>query len=254
MKNQTPIHHILSCPDGRTIAYNRLEGKSVGVIFLGGFMSDMTGSKAIALEKHCKQRGHAFLRFDYSGHGQSSGAFCDGTITKWTDDAIFAIEQLTEGPQLLVGSSMGGWIMLLVALRLQKRIAGLIGVAAAPDFTEDLIARELNDEQCLAMKRDGYVCVPCNYNDKPYTITQALIDDGRNNLLLNDVISLSQPVRLIQGMKDKDVPWTTVLKLQEKLIGDDVETILVKNGDHRLSEPQDLKRLTETLDYLLDMI
>lgn len=254
MNSPTPINQILSRSDGTTIAYNRLKGKSVGVVFLGGFMSDMTGSKAIALEKHCKQRGQAFLRFDYSGHGQSSGAFCDGTISKWTDDAVFAIEQLSEGPQLLVGSSMGGWIMLLVALRLQKRVAGLIGVAAAPDFTEDLIARELNDEQRLAMQRDGSVLVPCDYDNKPYTITQALIDDGQNNLLLNNSISISQPVRLIQGMKDKDVPWATALKLQEKLAGDDVETILVKNGDHRLSEPHDMKRLTKTLDLLLDRI
>ena len=215
-------------------------------------MSDMTGSKAIALETHCKQRGQAFLRFDYSGHGQSSGAFSDGTISKWTDDAIFAIEQLSDGPQVLVGSSMGGWIMLLAALRMQKRVAGLIGLAAAPDFTEDLIAHVLNDEQRVAMQRDGFVLVPCDYDDEPYTITQTLIDDGRNNLLLNNSISLNQPVRLVQGLKDKDVPWVTALNLQEKLTGDDVETILVKNGDHRLSSPHDIKRLTKTLDMLLD--
>ena len=215
-------------------------------------MSDMTGSKAIAIEAHCKQRGQAFLRFDYSGHGQSSGAFSDGTISKWTDDAVFAIEKLSDGPQVLVGSSMGGWIMLLVALRMQKKVAGLIGLAAAPDFTEDLIAHELNDEQRLSMKRDGFVLLSCDYDDKPYTITQSLIDDGRNNLLLNNSISLNQPVRLIQGLKDKDVPWGTALNLQEKLTSDDVETTLVKNGDHRLSGPHDIKRLTKTLDLLLD--
>jgi pimeloyl-ACP methyl ester carboxylesterase len=252
MINPTPTYQILPRQDGTTIAYNRLEGKAAGVVFLGGFMSDMTGSKAIALEEHCKRRGQAFLRFDYTGHGQSSGAFSDGTIGKWTDDAIFAIEQLSEGPQVLVGSSMGGWIMLLVALRLQKRVAGLIGIAAAPDFTEDLIARELNDDQRLAIQRDGFVLVNCDYDDEPYTITQDLIDDGRNNLLLNDSISLNQPVRLIQGLKDKDVPWATALRLQEKLTGDDVELILVKNGRHRLSEPHDMKRLTKTLDLLLD--
>ena len=252
MNNPTPTHQTLPRQDGTTIAYNRLEGKSAGVVFLGGFMSDMTGSKAIALEKHCKKRGQAFLRFDYTGHGESSGAFSDGTIGKWTDDAVFAIEQLSDGPQVLVGSSMGGWIMLLAALRLHKRVAGLIGIAAAPDFTEDLIARELNDEQRLAMQRDGFVLVPCDYDDEPYTITQALIDDGRNNLLLNDSISLTQPVRLIQGLKDKDVHWVTALRLQEKLTGDDVETILVKDGNHRLSEPHDMKRLTKILDLLLD--
>lgn len=252
MNDSTPTYQILSRHDGTSIAYNRLKGKSAGVVFLGGFMSDMTGSKAIALETHCKQRGQAFLRFDYSGHGQSSGAFSDGTISKWTDDAIFAIEKLSDGPQILVGSSMGGWIMLLAALRMQKKVAGLIGLAAAPDFTEDLIAHELNDEQRLSMQRDGFVLVPCDYDDKPYTITQSLIDDGRNNLLLNNNISLNQPVRLIQGLEDKDVPWATALNLQEKLTSDDVETTLVKNGDHRLSGPHDIKRLTKTLDLLLD--
>jgi pimeloyl-ACP methyl ester carboxylesterase len=252
MNNSTHRHQILSRQDGTSIAYSRLKGKSTGVVFLGGFMSDMTGSKAIALETHCKKRGQAFLRFDYSGHGQSSGAFNHGTISKWTDDAIFTIEKLTDGPQVLVGSSMGGWIMLLVALRLQKKIAGLIGIAAAPDFTEDLINDALNDEQRTAMQRDGLVLVPCDYDNEPYTITKSLIEDGRNNLLLNNSISLDQPVRLIQGLKDKDVPWSTALNLQNKLSGDDVEIILVKNGDHRLSEPHDIKRLTRTLDLLLD--
>jgi len=252
MNDSTPTHQILTRQDGTSIAYNRLKGKSAGVVFLGGFMSDMTGSKAIALEMHCKKRGQAFLRFDYSGHGQSSGTFSDGTISKWTDDAIFAIEQLSDGPQVLVGSSMGGWIMLLVALRMNKNVAGLIGLAAAPDFTENLIAHELNDKQRLALQRDGFVLVPCDYDDKPYTITQSLIDDGRNNLLLNKSISLNQPVRLIQGLKDKDVPWLTALNLQEKLTSDDVEITLVKNGDHRLSGPNDIKRITKTLDLLLD--
>jgi pimeloyl-ACP methyl ester carboxylesterase len=252
MNYSTPSHLILTRQDGTSIAYNRLKGKSAGVVFLGGFMSDMTGSKAIALETHCKKRGQAFLRFDYSGHGQSSGAFSDGTISKWTDDAIFAIEQLSDGPQILVGSSMGGWIMLLVALRMKKNIAGLIGLAAAPDFTEDLIAHELDDNQRIAMQRDGFVLVSCEYNNEPYTITQSLIDDGRKNLLLNKSISLNLPVRLIQGLKDTDVPWLTALNLQEKLTSVDVETILVKNGDHRLSGPHDIKRLTKTLDLLLD--
>ena len=252
MSDLTPTHQILARQDGTSIAYNRLKGKSIGVVFLGGFMSDMTGSKAMALELHCKQRGQAFLRFDYSGHGQSSGTFREGTISKWTDDAIFAIEQLSDGPQILVGSSMGGWIMLLVALRLQDRISGLIGLASAPDFTQDLITKKLNDEQRIDLHRNGFIQVPCDYDNEPYTITQALIDDGQKNLLLKNNIQITQPVRLIQGLKDRDVPWTTAISLQEKLIGDDVEIILVKNGDHRLSEPQDLLRLTKTLDYLLD--
>ncbi len=247
-------HQILARPDGATIAYNRSGGNSPGVVFLGGFMSDMTGSKALALEEHCKIRGQSFLRFDYTGHGLSSGAFADGTIGEWAADAIYTIEQLTEGPQVLVGSSMGGWIMLLAALALKERIAAMIGIAAAPDFTEDLITNELSAEQRETMRRDGYVNVPSDYDDEPYTITQALIDNGRSNLLLNDVIPLTLPVRLIQGLKDQDVPWRTALRLQERLASNDVEVTLVKNGDHRLSEPTDLERLVGILDRLLDTI
>ena len=250
MNEPTP-HQILTRPDGATIAYNSLAGKSPGVVFLGGFMSDMCGSKALALELHCQEREQAFLRFDYTGHGQSSGAFTDGTISQWANDALYVIEHLTQGPQVLVGSSMGGWIMLLVALRLKERVCGLIGLAAAPDFTEDLIARELTDAQREAMARDGFVQVACDYDDEPYTITQNLIDDGRINLLLGADIPLNLPVRLIQGLKDKDVPWVTALKIQEKLTSTDVEVTFVKDGNHRLSEPVDLKRLTTTLDTLL---
>ncbi|MBT4933180.1 MAG: alpha/beta hydrolase [Rhodospirillaceae bacterium] len=253
MTDQTPSQ-ILARPDGATIAYNSIPGKSPGVVFLSGFMSDMTGTKAMALEEHCKACGQAFLRFDYSGHGQSSGAFAEGTIGQWAQDAIYAIENLTEGPQVLVGSSMGGWIMLLAALRLKERVCALIGLAAAPDFTEDLVARELTDEQRQIMARDGFIEVPCDYDDgEPYTITQKLIDDGRNNLLLGGDIALNQPVRLIQGLKDSDVPWSTALKLQEKITSTDVEVTLIKDGDHRLSEPDDLARLRVTLDALLDI-
>jgi len=251
MNDPTP-YQILTRPDGATIAYNRLEGDSPGVVFLTGFMSDMNGSKALALEEHCKSRGQAYLRFDYSGHGQSSGAFTEGSIGQWARDATDAVEQLTDGPQVLVGSSMGGWIMLLVALHLKQRVCGLIGLAAAPDFTEDLIANELSEQQRQAMARDGFVQVACDYGDEPYTITRKLIDDGRNHLLLSGDIDLHQPVRLIQGIKDNDVPWQTALKLQEKLTSTDVEVTLVKDGDHRLSEPDDLKRLTSILDTLLD--
>jgi len=252
-----PIPSILTRDDGTSIAYHVLEdvrsGKSMPcVVFLGGFMSDMTGSKAIALESFCRTRGQAFLRFDYSGHGQSSGRFRDGTIGSWAEDAIYAIENLTQGPLILVGSSMGGWIMLLTALRLKSRIKALIGIAAAPDFTEDLIARELNDHQRKAIEQDGYVEIPSDYGDEPYVITRALIEDGKQNLLLQSSIPLDIPVRLIQGMKDADVPWQTALRIQENLESDDVEITFVKNGDHRLSEPHDLERLLRTLEALTD--
>ncbi len=216
-------------------------------------MSDMTGSKALALEEHCRKQGRAFLRFDYSGHGQSSGAFRDGTIGRWADDALDAIERLTEGPQILVGSSMGGWIMLLTALKLKHRVAGLIGIAAAPDFTEDLIGRELTEEQRQAVESAGFVNIPSDYGDEPYTITKALIEDGRDHLLLGGPIPLNGPVRLIHGLKDADVPWRTALRLQDALTSTDVEVTLVKDGDHRLSEPHDLARLTDSLDRLIGL-
>ncbi|NQV47654.1 MAG: alpha/beta hydrolase [Rhodospirillaceae bacterium] len=245
---------ILARPDGRAIAYHQSGGKLPGVVFLTGFMSDMTGTKAMAMESHCREKGRAFLRFDYTGHGQSSGNFADGTIGQWADDAVAAISELTEGPQVLVGSSMGGWIMLLAARRLKPRIVGLIGLAAAPDFTENLIDRELNDTQRQALARDGVIHVACDYGDDPYTITQALIDDGRDHLLLGGPIDIDVPVRLIQGLQDADVPWQTAIKLQEVLRSSDVEVTLVKNAGHRLSEPGDLKRLTDTLDQLLEKL
>ena len=219
-----------------------------------GFMSDMTGTKATALETWCQKHDKSFLRFDYRGHGHSSGEFSDGTIGMWTDDAVFAIENLTTGPQILVGSSMGGWIMLLAALRLKKRIAGLLGLAAAPDFTEELIHKELKEEHLAILNRDGFISLPGDYGDEPYIITKKLIEDGRHNMVLNGTIELDVPVRLIQGMNDADVPWASALKIQEKLRTNDVEVTLVKNGDHRLSEPEDLDRLTRTLEQLINQI
>lgn len=244
--------HFLECGDGRTIAYHYLPGKSPGVVFLTGFKSDMTGGKALALEAYCRARGQAFLRFDYTGHGQSSGVFEEGSIGQWTDDAITALDELTEGEQVLVGSSMGGWIMLLVALARKARIRGLLGIAAAPDFTRDLLWDEFTDAQKEQMARDGFVELPNCYDDQaPYRICKPLIDDGWDRLLLDKPIDLDIPVRLIHGLEDEDVPWRTSLKIQEQLTSDDVEVQLIKDGGHRLSENRDLDRLTRTLDALL---
>lgn len=237
--------------DGATIAYHRTPGKSPGVVFLTGFMSDMSGSKALHLEEHCKSQGRAFLRFDYQGHGESSGAFEDGTIGSWAGDAVFALDELCEGPQVLVGSSMGGWIMVLAALQRPERIAGMLGIAAAPDFTEDLIEPGLTPEQRDALMRDGSIPVENDYGDKPYAITRELLEDGRKNLVLRKSIPLTCPARLIHGMKDEDVPWQTSLQLKQMLTSSDVETILIKDGGHRLSEPDDLERLTRVLEALV---
>ncbi|MFP6745490.1 MAG: alpha/beta hydrolase [Alphaproteobacteria bacterium] len=242
-------------PGGHRLAYHATPGALPGVIFLGGFMSDMTGTKAMALEAHCRVRSQAFLRFDYLGHGQSSGAFADGTIGRWADDAIAALDQLTEGPQILVGSSMGGWIMLLAALARPQRAVGLIGIAAAPDFTEDIMRNRFDDGQRETLAADGKVLIPSDYGDgEPYIVSRALIEDGRDNLLLVGDIAIDCPVRLLQGMKDTDVPWRTALAVADKLTGDDVEITLVKHGDHRLSEPTDLARLGRTLDRLIDEV
>jgi pimeloyl-ACP methyl ester carboxylesterase len=250
---QTTSVAKLNRKDGSTIAYHRTSGKFPGVVFLTGFRSDMTGSKALALESYCQQRGQAFLRFDYTGHGQSSGAFEDGCIGQWTDDALYAIDQLTEGPQILVGSSMGGWVMLLAALKRIKKIVGLIGIAAAPDFTEDLMWKELTGAQRKEIDSKGYVDLPNCYDDQePYRITHKLIEDGKNQLLLKEPIPLNIPIRLIQGIKDDDVPWSTAGRIMEKLSSDDVEVTYVKSGNHRLSEDPDLARLTRILGGLLD--
>lgn len=252
--NDTPS--ILTRHDGPAIAYHQYTGKNTtpGVVFMSGFMSDMTGAKALAVDAWCREHDQSFLRFDYRGHGQSAGKFVDGTIGKWAEDAVFAIDRLTSGPQVLVGSSMGGWIMLLAALRLKHRIAGLLGLAAAPDFTEDLIHTEMEDEHRAQLERDGFITVPTDYGEDPYIITKDLIEDGRSNMLLNKTIGLGIPVRLIQGLQDADVPWQTALRIQERLASDDVEVTLVKNGDHRLSEPEDLDRLRTTLERLIDRV
>jgi len=215
----------------------------------------MTGGKALLVEQLCRQRGQAFLRFDYTGHGASSGRFEDGTIGRWSEDAVAALDVLSEGPQVLVGSSMGGWIMLLVALARPERIAGLVGIAAALDFTEDLIHETLTDDQHASLARDGFVeIVNCYDDQKPYRIEKRLLDDGRNHLLLGGPIDLHVPVRLIHGMCDEDVPWRTGLRIVERLKSDDVEITYAKASGHRLSEPHDLTRLQRTVDALLDQL
>ncbi len=241
---------ILPCDDGATIAYRQSDGDTPGVVFLGGFASDMTGTKATALEDHCRAAGRAFLRFDYTGHGESSGRFEDGTIGRWAQDALHALDALTEGPQVLIGSSMGGWIMLLCALARPARVAGLIGIAAAPDFTEDLLWPRLDDAARAAIERDGVWRQPSEYDARGYAITRALIEDGRKHLLFDRPIAIHVPVRLIHGMKDNSVPWTTAPRIAATLLADDVTVKLVKDGDHRLSREQDLAILFDTLDAL----
>jgi pimeloyl-ACP methyl ester carboxylesterase len=245
---------ILTRSDGASIAYHFSPGDNPGVVFMGGFMSDMTGSKATAIEAHCKARGRAFLRFDYQGHGQSSGRFEDGTIGIWAADAICALDALTDGPQIVIGSSMGGWIMLLAALARPDRIAGLVGLAAAPDFTESLMWQHFPPEVRDTIERDGVYYEPSEYSDQPYAITRALIEDGREHLLLERALAVHCPVRLIHGMRDPDVPWEHSLRIQDALLSEHVSVTLVKDGDHRLSRDQDIALICRTLDGLVTEI
>lgn len=249
-----PEPRILTRADGATIAYHKTPGKSPGVIFLSGFMSDMTGGKALFVEERCRARGQACLRFDYFGCGESSGRFTDGTIGRWAEDTVAVLDELTEGPQVLIGSSMGGWIMLLAALARPERVAGLIGIAPAPDFTEDLLLQEMTADEKATLERDGVFYVNSLYGPEPTPFTQALIDDGRQHLVLRRRMPLTCPVRIIHGMEDPDVPWPTSLRLGQTLEGRDVEIQFVKAGDHRLSQPHDLDRLGRTLDALLDSL
>ena len=241
----------LARPDGAAIAYHRIDGAAPGIVFLGGFRSDMTGTKALFLEDYCRRQRRAYVRFDYFGHGMSSGEFAAGTIGRWREDAVAVIDSLTEGPQILVGSSMGGWIMLLAALARPERVAGLVGIAAAPDFTEKLLPKRLTPEQRRELEEKGAVTLPSDYDPAGYLYTRALIEDGRKYLLLGAPIAHDMPVRLLHGLADASVPWQLSLRLAERLQSRDVAVTLVKDGDHRLSSESDLARLAHTLDGLL---
>ncbi len=238
---------------GEWVAYVRHPGRSPEVVFLGGFASDMTGTKALRLEAHCLERGQAFTRFDYRGHGSSSGSFADGTIGLWASDAIAVLDRVVEGPAVLVGSSMGGWIMLLTALARPERVKGLIGIAAAPDFTERLIAKALTPVQAATLARDGVLYEPSDYGE-PLPITSRLLVEGREHLLLDAPIAIGCPVHLLHGQQDPDVPFTLSLELARQLESAAVTIELIKDGDHRLSREPDLRRLTATLDRMLETV
>jgi len=237
--------------DGETIAYNRLAGQAPGILWLGGFHSDMTGTKAQALSAWAERQNRAFVRFDYLGHGQSSGDFARGTISRWRDDALAVLDNLTEGPQILVGSSMGGWIATLLARLRPQRVAGLLLIAPAPDFTEDLVWAMMPLEVRAAVMETGqwlHQCPP----DEAVPITKVLIEDGRNNLVLHSKIAVNGPVRILHGSADVDVPWRQGVRLVESLEGD-IQFTLVKGSDHRMSSPADLERIETTLEMMLEV-
>lgn len=241
----------LNRDDGPPLAYVRMSGRPPTVVFLTGFRSDMGGAKALHLERHCVKAGRAFLRFDYRGHGQSGGRFEQACIGDWCRDALAMLDRVVAGQAVLVGSSMGGWLMLLAALARPERVAAMVGIAAAPDFTHDLIEARLSAADRAALARDGVLLPPSAYGE-PIPITRRLLEEGRAHLLLDRPIALACPIHLLHGQLDPDVPWRTALRLAAAIEGGRVTVELVKDGDHRLSRDEDLRRIAAALDRVLE--
>lgn len=237
-------------PDGLRLAYRRHQGAGPTIIFLPGYMSDMEGGKAVALDGWARAQGRAFLRLDYAGNGASEGRFEDGTLASWRDDALLLLDALTEGPVVLVGSSMGGWLALLIALARPERVVGLVGIAPAPDFTE----WGFTDAEKALLATEGRIVEPSPYGDAPYVTTLGFWESGQSLRLLEGDIAINCPVRLLQGQEDSDVPWRTALRIAERLRSSDVQTILIKDGDHRLSRDADIALLIHTVANLLDTL
>jgi pimeloyl-ACP methyl ester carboxylesterase len=241
----------------REIAVLRRAGRRPGLVWLGGFKSDMEGGKAVALDRWAGEKGYACTRFDYSGHGRSSGAFEDGTISKWLEESLAVIRRFTQGPQILVGSSMGGWIALLAALALRQdgegdRLAGMVLIAPAVDMTEELMWNRFDEAARAELAETGAFRRPSAYSEEPYAITKALIEDGRAHLIGDGPLQTGCPVHVLQGMQDEDVPWSHATALMERFAHDDAVLTLVADGDHRLSRPEDIERLTRTVEGLIE--
>lgn len=235
----------------KKLAYNEIDGRSPTVLFLHGFRSDMEGSKALALEAFCKEQGQRFIRFDCQGHGASSGKFSDCTIGTWMFDVLDVLDSLINDRVVLVGSSMGGWLALLAALERPEKIAGIVGIAAAPDFTENLMWEKLTPKQKKTLQEKGSIQVVGDYDSTPYTLSMRLIEEARDHLLLSDEIDIHCPVHLIHGIKDEDVPWEVSFSINEKLATKDVKTTLIESGDHRLSTPENLQSITKIVRKML---
>jgi pimeloyl-ACP methyl ester carboxylesterase len=244
--------------EGRRIAVRHREGAAPGLVWLGGYRSDMKGTKAEALDGWAAETGRAFTRHDYSGHGESGGEFAEGTISRWLEESLAVFRRFTEGKQILVGSSMGGWIALRMAQELHKagesgRIAGMLLIAPAPDFTSELVEPQLTEAQRRDLAEKGWFGEPSQYSDDPYVYTRALFEDGEKNRVLTGIIDTHCPVHILQGMQDPDVPYMHALRLVEHLPADDVTLSLVRDGDHRLSRPQDIAMLIRTIDGLVQL-
>lgn len=233
--------------DGVRLAWRAVDGAGPTVVWLGGFMSDLTGTKAQALADWALEEGRRYVRFDYSGHGQSEGAFRDQTITQWRADSLRVISELTKGELVLVGSSMGGWMACLVAAAIPERIGAMVLIAPAPDFTEKLMRPAFPLEAHAALRENGVWLRPSQYGD-PYPITRELLDDGARWSILQGSVPIECPVRILQGGEDPDVPWRHALELAHQIKGEDVVFTLIRDGDHRLSRPQDIERLLAAVE------
>jgi len=227
------------------------EGKGPGLFWLGGFMSDMKGTKAQALDQWAQAQGRASIRFDYSGHGESGGQFTEGTIGRWLEECLAVYARFAQAPQVIIGSSMGGWLALLLARELKKRdappIAGMVLIAPAVDFTEELMWKKFSPAIRREIEEKGVWLRPSQYSEGPYPITRGLIEDGRRHLLLGGLIETGCPVHILQGVQDPDVPWRHAVELVSRFARDDVVLTLIKDGDHRLSRPEDIERLIATV-------
>lgn len=259
-ENTEPTHlDVGTGAESRRIAMKLLPAKKPGMptlVWLGGYRSDMSGTKAVELEKHAASIGTACLRFDYSGHGVSEGAFRDGSISRWLEESLSVVDSAVKGPMILIGSSMGGWIALRLIEELRKRgdgnrIAGLILIAPAPDFTAELIEPNLTETEKTSLAERGYFEEPTPYGPEPNIYTALLINDGRKNSVLKGIIETGCPIHILQGMEDPDVPYAHALKLVEHLPADDVVLTLIRDGDHRLSRPEDIARMIAALDGML---
>ncbi|CTQ50803.1 alpha/beta hydrolase [Jannaschia donghaensis] len=238
---------------GNDLAYHVTPGQGPGLVFLGGFKSDMEGTKALELERWAIKQGRAFLRLDYSGHGKSGGDFTDGCIGDWFEDAMAVIAAATTGPQVLIGSSMGGWIALLIARDHPDRVAGLVTIAAAPDFTEDGFWTDFTDDRRTEVMEQGQTAVPSDYGE-PYVITRRLIEEGRDRLVLRAPLPLPFPVRMVQGTEDASVTTTTALRLLNHVACDDIRLTLVRGADHRFSEKDDLALIRRSVVEVLKRV
>ncbi len=256
MSSHADGHHVpcgvLRRQDAPNIAFRYTQGKQPTVVFFPGYASDMQGIKARALSAHCAEVGYGFLRFDYSGHGASAGSLHEGTIGSWRADALAIIGAVTRGRLVFVGSSMGAWIMILVALSMRARVHAVIGIAAAADFTEDILWARMSDSERNALQRDGVIELASRYSERPFRFTSEFIEEARAHLILRTAIELRCPVHLFHGRRDKDVPWETSMQILDRIESRCVNLTLVKDGEHRLSEPGELAQIIAALDRVLE--